>query len=302
MAGFRSSFSPLFWLHHNNVDRFYEAYLSYHADSESEFRRHQRKLTRNGRTRGTPGFPDGPCAPRHAGSNSRRAEPTRTTSGTLPTRAGAAGGDYYPFVHPTTGKRFHARDSFDTEALGYVYDNLPRKQKQQMREAHSPAPITSSASRTSAPLSIIALTAAATTSATIASASIASTSPPPQPPYYAVFEGINVLRLEKPRVVYVFVADKTQPAWALPAGASGDTITEVAGYAGSGSIFFFALEQGACENCFVRLRLRLRLPPTSACTPACTVSSAPACPSACICTCTSPDLRRCVTPSTCTST
>ena len=57
MGGFRSSFSPLFWLHHNNVDRFYEAYISYETDSASEFRRHQRSLTRRGRTRLTPGSP-----------------------------------------------------------------------------------------------------------------------------------------------------------------------------------------------------------------------------------------------------
>ena len=99
MGGFRSSFSPLFWLHHNNVDRFYEAYISYETDSASEFRRHQRSLTRRGRTRPTPGFPDGPW------------------------------GEYFPFVHPTSGRRFHARDCFDTAALGYVFDDLPTSAK-----------------------------------------------------------------------------------------------------------------------------------------------------------------------------
>ena len=94
MGGFRSSFSPLFWLHHNNVDRFYEAYLSYEADSAEQFKRHQRSLTANGRTRGAPGFPDGPW------------------------------GDYYPFVHPATGRRFHARDAFDTRALELPGDDL----------------------------------------------------------------------------------------------------------------------------------------------------------------------------------
>ena len=186
MASFRSSFSPIFWLHHNNVERFYESYLQYEPDSASQFRRHQRSLTRQGKTRGTPGFPDGPW------------------------------GEYYPFVHPTTGQRFHVREGFDAAALGFAFDDLPRKQSLPMRE----------------------------------------------PPYYAVFENINVLRMEEPRVVYVYVSDPASP----PAlgGATSDTVTTLPGYAGSGSIFFFALEQGACENCFVREAFDLYVDVTAA--------------------------------------
>ena len=33
MATYMSSFHPVFWLHHNNIDRFYEKYLELHPEA-----------------------------------------------------------------------------------------------------------------------------------------------------------------------------------------------------------------------------------------------------------------------------
>ena len=101
MASFQSSFHPVFWLHHNNIDRIYEKYLSLEPDSAEEFRRHQQGLDPDGQA----GFPEGPWGP------------------------------YLPFSHPRTGEAFHARDSFDIGALGYAFDELPPLEPPQMREA-----------------------------------------------------------------------------------------------------------------------------------------------------------------------
>merc|ERR1712093_954062 len=41
MASFQSSFHPVFWLHHCNVDRIYEKYIQTEADSMEEFQKFQ---------------------------------------------------------------------------------------------------------------------------------------------------------------------------------------------------------------------------------------------------------------------
>eukprot|EP01046_Picozoa_sp_COSAG06_P010297 COSAG06_NODE_561_length_14287_cov_13.422047_3_plen_91_part_00 len=41
MATFESSFHPVFWLHHNNIDRFYQKYIEMHPDSTEEFKAKQ---------------------------------------------------------------------------------------------------------------------------------------------------------------------------------------------------------------------------------------------------------------------
>ena len=41
--------------------------------------------------------------------------------------------------------------------------------------------------------------------------------------YYAIFKKISVLQLEKPRVCYVFVSDKTGAPWTVPDGTTVDT-------------------------------------------------------------------------------
>ena len=48
MYGFRSSFSPAFWMHHCNVDRFYEAYVRDQgvAECAKEFADHQKIVKR----------------------------------------------------------------------------------------------------------------------------------------------------------------------------------------------------------------------------------------------------------------
>merc|ERR1719262_176521 len=91
MASFQSSFHPVFWLHHCNVDRIYEKYIQLEPDSAAEFMEHQAQLD----PRPAAGFPEGPWGP------------------------------YEPFKHPKTGAKFHARDCFDTAAIGYTYDELP---------------------------------------------------------------------------------------------------------------------------------------------------------------------------------
>ena len=95
MANFQSAFHPIFWLHHSQVDRFYEAYLRMEPDSLDEFRQHQAEIDP---LPNAPGFPQGPFGP-HA-----------------------------PFSN------FHARDAFDLSALGARYDRLPEPAPLQLRE------------------------------------------------------------------------------------------------------------------------------------------------------------------------
>ena len=102
MASFQSSFHPIFWMHHNNVERLFESYLRLHPDSHEEFRRHQRTRAPNGQR----GFPDGPY------------------------------GRYVPFTNSRTGAPFHARDSFASPAeLGFEFDALVPAPPRQQREA-----------------------------------------------------------------------------------------------------------------------------------------------------------------------
>ena len=103
MGSFQSSFHPLFWLHHNNVDRIYEKYLELQPDSKQEYERFQKAT---GGERPTAGLPDG-----------------------------SAWGEFAPFKHPYTRAPFHAKDSFDIKKLGFEYDKLPEKVPPQMREA-----------------------------------------------------------------------------------------------------------------------------------------------------------------------
>ena len=170
-----------------------------------EFRRHQRLLRRRGRSKPAPGFPDGPW------------------------------GDYEPFVHPATGRTFHARDAFDAAALGFSFDRLPVRPKAQMR-----APPQYAVFRDISPYLPISRHIS---SYLVMSAHISSYLPISPRPRYAVFRDISVLRMETPRLVHVFVHDASKGVWAPPAGLTPDTVARAEGYAGAGSIFFFALEQ-----------------------------------------------------------
>jgi hypothetical protein len=87
-------------MHHNNVDRLYEAWLAEHPDACDDFERHQKTL---GKGRPVPGFPEGPFGP------------------------------YEPFTNHLTGKPFHARDTFETSKFGFQYDVLPKVMPKQMR-------------------------------------------------------------------------------------------------------------------------------------------------------------------------
>ena len=86
MATFQSAFHPVFWLHHNNIDRFYEKYISMpeHHDSHREFETMQARFNRRGEMVKQAGFPEGSY------------------------------GIYRPFKHPRTGEDFHAQDTFNT--------------------------------------------------------------------------------------------------------------------------------------------------------------------------------------------
>ena len=48
MASYQSSFHPIFWMHHNNVERLFSAYLAENPDSHHEFRSHQRRRRPDG--------------------------------------------------------------------------------------------------------------------------------------------------------------------------------------------------------------------------------------------------------------
>jgi len=163
MGSFQSSFHPVFWLHHNNVDRIHEKYLSLERDSADEYKTHQSRLD----PRPAPGIPEGPWGP------------------------------YEPFINHKTGKTFHARDAFDAKALGFAYDKLPEVQAPQMRE----------------------------------------------PPWLAVFKGVDIRKVVHPRLLYVFVAPKGAE-WNIPEGE----LTVADGFAGIASIFFFDSPNG-CANC-----------------------------------------------------
>ena len=88
----------MFWLHHNNVDRFYEKYIAMHPDSHDEFQAKQAKWKRLDQHKTAAGFPEGPY-------------------GTYCAGAGA-------FKTPS-GADYHAADSFDIGKLGYAFDVLP---------------------------------------------------------------------------------------------------------------------------------------------------------------------------------
>jgi len=85
-----AAFDPIFWLHHCNLDRVYQRYLSLHGDSAHEMATTQRQL------------------------HIEQGEPDRFAEPLL------------PFKHPTTGKPAMPADSFEpTEAMGFRYDELP---------------------------------------------------------------------------------------------------------------------------------------------------------------------------------
>ena len=98
MATFQSSFHPVFWLHHNNIDRFYQKYTQMHPDSLEEFRAKQAKLKSQGDHEVAAGYPEGPYGTYHGGGG-----PFKTA----------------------TGKDFHADHCFDPSELGYEFDSLP---------------------------------------------------------------------------------------------------------------------------------------------------------------------------------
>ena len=104
MATFMSSFHPVFWLHHNNIDRFYEKYLELHPDSHGEFREKQEQRKADDSHRVADGYPEGSYGTYHGGHGSHERERPFTTR---------------------DGTPFHARHTFSARQLGYRFDTLP---------------------------------------------------------------------------------------------------------------------------------------------------------------------------------
>ena len=182
MASFQSSFHPIFWLHHNNVDRIFEGYIRENPDSFAEFEQHQSRQPPNAQ----PGFPQGPW------------------------------GEYLPFKHPKTGATFHARDTFDCRAIGFDYDEVPTAAPPQMRE----------------------------------------------PPYLAVFESVDVTKLDGPGNCYVYVRG-VDAEWVPPTDTSRASLVGHAGFAGVGTIFFIDNPMG-CANCVANPTFDLHVEVTAA--------------------------------------
>jgi len=90
-----ASFQPLFFLHHCNVDRQYEKYLTMHTDTQKEFEATQKMWEEQGREN----LYEAWCEPFYLGK-----------------------------------ERFMPKDSFDTKKLGFVYDKLPPTPSPQQRE------------------------------------------------------------------------------------------------------------------------------------------------------------------------
>ena len=88
-----AAFHPAFWLHHCNIDRLYESYISYHKDSRREFDSNQ-------------------AASRH--TNKRKNARVDRYEQWLE-----------PFYLPHNPRaKFYTRHTFNTERLGFVYDEL----------------------------------------------------------------------------------------------------------------------------------------------------------------------------------
>ena len=98
---------PLFWLHHCNVDRFYEAYLGYHPDSQREYESNQ-ELGRHVNTK----------------RNNRDRYDAWLEPFYLPPVA--AGG--------RTDVQFLPEHTFSTTVLGYQYDATPLQPPQALTE------------------------------------------------------------------------------------------------------------------------------------------------------------------------
>jgi len=94
-----AAFHPAFFLHHCNIDRLYESYLSYHSDSQAEFETNQETQRRVNRQHG---------------------------------RVDRYDQWLEPFTLPRSSERFFPRHTFDTERLGYRYDALEKRPNQAM--------------------------------------------------------------------------------------------------------------------------------------------------------------------------
>jgi hypothetical protein len=110
-----------FYLHHCNVDRIYEAYLKCHPDSQQEFAATQQRLNKESNEADRFSEPLKPFI---------RNELVLPSSTIIANGAeSGGGGDGGEEIYMT------AKDTFDTRALGYVYDELPVRRPPQMRTA-----------------------------------------------------------------------------------------------------------------------------------------------------------------------
>jgi hypothetical protein len=109
-----------FYLHHCNLDRIYEAYLKCHPDSQQEFAATQQRLNKESNEADRFSEPLKPFI---------RNELMLPSSTIIAEGAEGGGGGGGEEIYMT------AKDTFDTRALGYVYDELPVRRPPQMRTA-----------------------------------------------------------------------------------------------------------------------------------------------------------------------
>ena len=125
MFSYQSAYHPIFWLHHNNIDRIYDKYLELEPNSKLEYEQAEQRW-----------------AARIA------ADPNIVAKARLEASAGLPEGPYGPYVpFHLDGRQFHARDLFvettepnlyrsSSELLGFKFNKLPRDPKldDQIRE------------------------------------------------------------------------------------------------------------------------------------------------------------------------
>lgn len=204
MARMSSAFHPIFWLHHNNVDRVYESYLTHFFPhdissslSRAEQAREQFEHFQDGDPETAPflgesrltwrddqvaeGFPEGPY------------------------------GVFMPFEHPSRpdDRKIGAKDTFDTVPLGYTFDALITPTASQASAATTDA-LPQASRATDAPP---ALSHAATVGGVGGPVGRLQR----ERPSYASFERVDIRELEEPLELYVFLQDAREDAgWTPP--------------------------------------------------------------------------------------
>ena len=250
MASYQSSFHPVFWMHHNNVERIWQKYLDANPEAQQEFADNQADLEPDGQR----GFPEGPNGP------------------------------YQPFTSHLTGDVFHASESFlPTATLGFKCaldaplehgagtwsppartlrpprirpDGLPARPVPThpsllslAPSERSTCPVTRSFRCVTHPL--CPPLAQPSPSLRVAHSLRRYDALPPlpkpqmrEPPYKAVFTAIDVTSLPSVCMLHVYAAPKGQ-AFKMPKPSE---LTKPTSYAGCATVFFIDTPN-KCANC-----------------------------------------------------